>query len=209
MAASSLRVASDELAEAYEQQSGLTVRFNLGGSQALAAQIVGGASGDLLLTANQISIEAGGKRVDAIQTFVSNELVILVATGNPKQIKDLDDLANRDLVVVIADPSVPVGAYTQTALIEAGVSLKPVSLEPSVSGVATRIATGDADAGLGYRTDALSNPDLDAVELGSGIIVRAQYFASTIDSSDKGSTFLEWLNDGEGALILAAAGFTP
>ena len=44
--------------------------------------------------------------------FTQNNLCIIVAAGNPKNITSLADLAKPGVRLIVADPSVPVGEYT-------------------------------------------------------------------------------------------------
>jgi molybdate transport system substrate-binding protein len=48
--------------------------------------------------------------------FTSNSLCVIVAQGNPKNIQTLADLTKPGVKIVIADPSVPVGSYTNQTL---------------------------------------------------------------------------------------------
>jgi molybdate transport system substrate-binding protein len=88
--------------------------------------------------------------------FASNTLVIVTAPGDPKQIHSFADLARPGLNVVICQQPVPCGAATQRIENNIGVHLNPVSEEPAVSDVLTKVTTGEADAGLVYVTDALN-----------------------------------------------------
>ncbi|MFV1992096.1 MAG: molybdate ABC transporter substrate-binding protein [Acidimicrobiales bacterium] len=206
MAASSFQGVAPVLADAYEVETGTPVSFNLAGSQTLAAQIGSGARADVLLSANELATTQAGSRLSQVRPFLANQLTILVPEGNPKQITGLASLEDPDLVVVLADPSVPAGAYTAEALAAAGLVLRPSSLDASVASVATRVAEGEADAGIGYITDA-ANPLLEALPLGNGLTVEAEYFAGIIDESAAGSRFLEWLKDGPASRILSEGGF--
>jgi len=48
--------------------------------------------------------------------FTNNSLCIIVAQNNPKNIQNLGDLTKPGVKIVIADPSVPVGSYTNQTL---------------------------------------------------------------------------------------------
>ncbi|MFV1989494.1 MAG: molybdate ABC transporter substrate-binding protein [Acidimicrobiales bacterium] len=208
MAASSFQLVAPSLADGFESETGTAVSFNLAGSQTLAAQINSGAPADVFLSANDLAATQAGDRLTQVQPLLTNRLAILVPQGNPRQITGLASLTDPDLVVVLADPSVPAGAYTAQALAAAGVVLQPASLDPSVASVATRVAEGEADAGVGYITDA-ANPRIQALPLGNGVAVEAEYVAGVIDDSARGARFLEWLSGDTASQILGDAGFTP
>jgi molybdate transport system substrate-binding protein len=54
---------------------------------------------------------------------------------------------------VICAPQVPCGAATASVEASTGVTLTPVSQESSVTDVLGKVASGEADAGIVYRTD--------------------------------------------------------
>ena len=63
---------------------------------------------------------------------------------------------------MVADPAVPLGAYTETVLDNLGISesdLNIVSKEQDAKSVLAKITLGEADAGFVYITDALSAGD--------------------------------------------------
>ncbi len=198
MAASSFQVVADELAQAFEADTDQAVAFNLAGSQTLATQIGSGAPADALLSASAVATMQAGGRISLVRPILTNELVVLVPAGNPKQIAGLASLTDPELVVVLADPAVPAGAYTVEALDQAGLTLQPSSLDPSAAKVAARVAEGEADA---------VNPLIHTVALGDGVTVNAEYFAAIVDNSAGGTQFLDWLTGDSAKTILESAGF--
>jgi molybdate transport system substrate-binding protein len=154
-AASSLTDAFGAEGAAFTRATGRRVTFSFAGSQDLAAQLRNGAPADVLATADQATMRSvAGRLAGPARTFARNRLVIVVARGDPKHVRSLADLARRDLAVVLADPSVPAGAYAARALAAAHVSVHPRSLELDVRSVLTKVELGEADAGIVYVTDA-------------------------------------------------------
>src|SRR5919112_1580184 len=91
--------------------------------------------------------------------FASNTLEIAVPPGNPAGVKTFADLTGEGLNLVICAPEVPCGAAAQQAADSAGVELKPVSEEQSVTDVIAKVTSGEADAGLVYVTDVMAAGD--------------------------------------------------
>ena len=157
-AAASLTKTFTAIGEAMmEQHPELQVEFVFAGSSDLVAQLEAGAPGDVFASADERNMT---KATDASRTageptpFVTNHLTIVTAPGNPFGITGLADLTNFELKVVVCAPQVPCGGATGQVTELAGVSLTPVSEETSVTNVLAKVTSGEADAGLVYRTDA-------------------------------------------------------
>jgi molybdate transport system substrate-binding protein len=140
--------------------------------------------------------------------FARNRLAIVVADGNPRSITGLADLAQADLIVVLADRAVPAGAYAADVLGRAGVEVAPASYESNVRAVAAKVAIGEADAGIVYRTDIAANPDtLDEVVIGDSQNVLADYPIVVVSDSTTAPQFVEFVTGADGRRLLADAGF--
>jgi molybdate transport system substrate-binding protein len=157
-AASLTEALSDDRAGLVSANPGLTMTLSFAGSQQLVAQLESGAPGDVVVTADQSSMQSlvQANLVEQPRSFARNRLEIAVAPGNPRRVKGLSDLARPDLRVVLADPAVPAGKYGRQALNKAGVSVSPVSLELDVKAELRKVESGDADAAIVYVTDVAS-----------------------------------------------------
>src|SRR5215475_10467943 len=171
-AATSLRDPFGKLAEAFEQaHPGVHVRFNFAGSQELRTQMEHGAPADVFASADlrQFDRARGGGLVGAPKIFATNEPVIVVPRGNPAKVASLADLTRVNRLVLGA-PEVPIGSYTVQILDKASalygadfrtrVEAKVVSHELNVRQVLNKVAMGEAEAGIVYRTDARAARDL-------------------------------------------------
>jgi molybdate transport system substrate-binding protein len=136
---------------------GVKVDFSFGGSSQLAEQIDQGAPADVFASAdvaNMQTVVKAGQISGQPTVFAKNTLVIVTAPGNPKHIASLGDLARPGIDLVVCAVPVPCGTAAGRVEARAGVTLKPVSEEPDVTSVLTKVVTGQADAGLVYVTDA-------------------------------------------------------
>jgi molybdate transport system substrate-binding protein len=168
-AAASLTEAFTRIGEDFEAANpGSKVTFNFAGSPALATQINEGAPADVFASASPATMKAvtdAGNADGSPAVFVQNQLVIAVANGNPKLIGGLGDLARPELKVALCAEQVPCGAAAKKALDAAGVTLKPVTLEQDVKAALAKVALGEVDAALVYRTDVRARAsDVDDVE---------------------------------------------
>lgn len=159
-AAASLKKGFDQLRTQFQDANpGVTVKdISYDGSSGLVTQIQGGAQPDVFASADTKNMDKLKDMVAGTpQEFATNTLQIAVAPGNPKGITSLDDLAKSGVTVVLCASEVPCGNAAHTALDAAGVKVTPVSEEQNVAAVATKVASGDADAGLIYKTDVLAS----------------------------------------------------
>ncbi|WP_282695310.1 molybdate ABC transporter substrate-binding protein [Streptomyces sp. CC208A] len=212
LAAASLTDVFRTAGAAYERSHpGTKLTFSFAGSQELVAQVSQGAPADVLVTADTTSMDKVRAETSTPTVVAKNRLVIATAEGNPHKVDELKDLADPGLKVVLAAPEVPAGKYSRQILDAQGITVRPVSEEPSVRAVLSKVELGEADAGLVYRTDAESAKDeVDAVEIPDAQNAVAQYPAATLkDSENAGAAtaFVAWLSSPEGQKFLQDAGF--
>ncbi len=134
--------------------------YSFAGSDQLAFQIAQGAPADVFASANARYPEELHARglVETPVVFAYNALVVIVPRANPAAIDSTDDLTRPGIRLVMGDRTVPVGEYTRTAFARLGLQAalrNVVSEEPDVRGVVAKVALGEADAGVVYRTDVL------------------------------------------------------
>lgn len=229
-AAASLTDAFVTLGEAFTAANAQQeVLFNFAGSQQLAQQIVGGAPGDVFASANVVQMEqavAGGRiAAAAVQPFAANRLAVIVPQSNPAAIGSLQDLARPGLRLVLAAEEVPVGRYTLQFLENASatglgaeyrsrVLENVVSYELNVRAVLTKVALGEADAGIVYESDLVGRPDaeLSRLEIPRGMNVEARYFIAPIEgdgAANVAASFIDFVLSTEGQEILRQYGLGP
>ncbi|MFE5545884.1 molybdate ABC transporter substrate-binding protein [Streptomyces sp. NPDC056534] len=212
LAAASLTDVFKTAGAAYEKSHpGTKLTFSFAGSQELVAQVSQGSPADVLVTADTKSMDKVKADTGTPAIIAKNRLVIATGEGNPFKVDDLKDLADTKLKVVLAAPEVPAGKYSKQILDAQKVTVKPVSQEPNVRAVLSKVELGEADAGLVYKTDAASAADkVDAVEIPDDQNAIAKYPAATIKDSknaEAAAAFVAWLSSPEGQKILQDAGF--
>ena len=212
-AAASLQPAFDKIGTSLQASDNLVTTFSYAGSQTLTAQLTQGAPADVFASADvahMTTVQSAGLVHGQPAIFAHNRLEIAVAKGNPKGIHSLADLARPGLVVVLADPSVPAGKYAQQALAKAKVTVRPASLEQQVTGVLSKVALGEADAGIVYHSDIVTSGQVDGVTIPDGQNVIADYPVAVMKSAQNQAgaiAFIDFLLSTGGQTILLAAGF--
>ena len=214
-AAASLTETFGELEKTFEAANPeVDVRFNFAGSQDLVTQLGEGADVDVLATANESTMKkaADAGQVDAQTIFVTNTLTLITTPGNPAGITGLDSSLDGAKLVICA-PEVPCGKLTKTLTDKLGVTLNPVSEEQAVTDVRGKVSSGQADAGIVYKTDALAEGDaVDTVEIQGADEAVNKYPIALVSASTKKDYGQKWIDlvlSTEGQAILAEAGFTP
>ena len=161
-AAVSLTEVLQEVAKAYGQTGGGTVRFNFSASNVLARQIVDGAPVDLFISADEAQMDvvakagllADGSRID----LLGNRLAIVVSPERQRVLSGVRDLIDPSFKrIAIGDPSgVPAGGYAKQALERAQIwdQVQPrLVLSASARAALGAVDAGNADAAIVYRTD--------------------------------------------------------
>jgi len=215
LAAASLTEAFTELAAlARERTPGLAVETSFAASSALAAQLRDGAVASVVATADAPTMQAiavTGALALPARPLASNVLVVAVEPGNPKGVRSLADLARSELVVVLAAPEVPAGRYAREMLAAAGVEVHPRSLEASVRGVVTKVALGEADAGIVYATDVrAAGGRIEGVEVPEAARTRAVLWIAPLaraPDAEAARRFVALALSPDGQATLARHGF--
>lgn len=214
-AAASLRSVFGEIKKRYEDQNpGSAVEFSFAGSSDLVTQLTQGAKADVFASADTRNMDkaaAAGLLADKPVDFASNTLVIVTAPGNPKQVHTFADLAKPGLAVVECAAPVPCGSATQKVAQQLHVTLHPASEETSVTDVLNKVTSGQADAGVVYRTDALlAGAKVTTVEFPEAVDAVNRYPIAVLKTAaDAGAAhrFVDLVTSEVGQRILAQAGF--
>ena len=141
-------------------------------------------------------------------------LTIVVKPGNPKNVKSLADLAKLDVVALCA-PAVPCGKYAAQAFSQLGVTIPPekTTLGADVKATLAAVATGDADAGVVYVTDAkAAGKTVQAVKIPASQNVLAVYPIAPIAATQNASLangWIKYVTSAAGQKTLKSFGFLP
>ena len=226
-AAASLTDAFTEISQAFEAENpGVTVVFNFAGSQNLRTQIEQGAPADVFASANTKEMETLVSQnfihADVPQTFLTNQLVVILPKDNPAGIRSLEDLSKPDLKLVFAAEEVPAGRYARQVLENLNpmfgadykdeVLANVVSNEDNIRQAMTKVQLGEADAGIVYVSDAVAAPELQRIEIPNEVNVLAEYSIASLAESantELANQFIAYILSPAGQATLEKWGFTP
>jgi molybdate transport system substrate-binding protein len=214
-AASSLKDTFTVLATSFEAaHPGSKVTLNFGGSDTLAAAITGGAPVDVFAAASaktMTTVTAAGDGVGTPVTFAKNELEIAVPPSNPAKIASLADTVKSGVKLVTCAATVPCGAAATKAYAAARLTAKPVSLEPDVRSVLTKVELNEADAGIVYQTDVLAaGAKVTGINFPEAAQAIATYPIVEVKGSKNAATaqaFIAYIVGATGQAMLQKAGF--
>jgi molybdate transport system substrate-binding protein len=231
MAAASLTEAFSALGQQFEAQNpGVKVEFSFAGSQQLAQQLASGAPADVFASASQKYIDSvvQSGRVDqnAAAIFTRNRLVVIFPKDNPAGLRSLKDLARPGLKLALAAREVPVGQYSLDFLDRASgdpgfspsykddVLKNVVSYEENVKSVLTKVALGEADAGIVYTSDVSGDAaaKVGQITIPDALNVIATYPIVLIKDSAhplQAQAFIDLILSPAGQKVLAQYGFIP
>ena len=214
LAASSTRVINDELTQRAGQLAPpVNLSFENGGSSDLVSKLREGAPADLLLTASKKTMDKAVQdgTVAAPEVLATNVMVMVVPKGNPAGIQSVEDLA-RSHHFVLCDPQVPCGDISSQIIDDTRLEVHPSSQERQVADVLGKVASGEADAGWVYSTDAAAaGDDVEVIEIpGAEKFTNQIVGAVTAEAShpDQARAVLDILS-GDFASTWRERGFTP
>jgi molybdate transport system substrate-binding protein len=161
-AAASLTDVLKELSAAYQSKGRNTVNFNFGPSSTLARQIEEGAPADVFFSADLAQMDSlekkGRLEPGTRKNLLSNQLVIVVPSDSKLAIASPKDLLKSEVKrIALAEPPVPVGAYSSKYLEAEGLwdKIKPkVVPVQDVRATLASVESGNVEAGFVYKTDA-------------------------------------------------------
>jgi molybdate transport system substrate-binding protein len=213
-AAASLTESFTQLGKQFEAaHPGDTVKFSFGPSSGLATQITSGAPADVFASAapgNMDDVVSAGDASNP-QNFAKNTMEVATPPSNPAKINSVNDLAKKPVKVALCQPQVPCGVVAAEVFKNAGINVKPVTLQPDVKSVLTQVETGNVDAGMVYVTDVkAARSKVNGVTIPAGDNASTLYPIATINSSKHKSiaqAFLNYVLSPAGQQVLAAAGF--
>ncbi|MBO0823023.1 MAG: molybdate ABC transporter substrate-binding protein [Actinobacteria bacterium] len=213
-AAASLMGSFTQIGKQFEAaHPGDTVKFSFGSSSSLATQITSGAPADVFASAAPANMDTVVTAGDASnpQDFAKNTAEIAVPPNNPAHVTSVADLANSSVKVALCQPQVPCGVVAAGVFKNAGITVKPVTLEPDVKSTLTQVELGNVDAGVVYVTDVLAaGAKVKGIRIPANDNASTLYPIATISNSKNLSIaqqFVAYVLSPAGQQVLTAAGF--
>ena len=170
-AAASLQDAFVPIQKEFEEKyPTIKLVFNFGGSGALQQQISQGAPADLFFSAatdkfDTLINEGLINEEDGVQ-LLGNEIVLVIPKDHKNGVTSFDDLSNASKISIGTPESVPAGQYGKEALenMEIWNEIEDkIVYAKDVRQVLTYVETNNIDAGIVYKTDAVSSNKVEII----------------------------------------------
>ncbi len=214
------RPPTEEVANLYEQKTGVRVDLLFGGSGYMLSQMKLTKQGDIYFPGSSDFMEKakrdGNVYPDSERIVVYLVSAINVQKGNPKNIRTLTDLLRPDVTVAIANPEgVCVGTYAVEIIEHAfegdtkqAFRRNLVNYTESCEKTATAVSLKMADAVIGWSVFEHWDPDrIETVPLSSEQVRRIGYIPIAVSSFTRGrpaaQKFIDFVTGPEGQAVYA------
>lgn len=220
-AASLEQVYEEALIPLFEsQQENITVIGTYDSSGKLQLQLEQGLEADLFHSAATLQMDklvsGGFVAEEEVVNLLENQLTLIVPADSSLGIQNFSDLLLADTIAIGDPDSVPAGMYGKEVLDSLGLweAIYPkASLAANVTEVLSQVATGSADAGIVYATDAASLPEqvtVVAIAPEDSLSQPVVYPIATLVNSkypEEAQLFLAFLQSDQATDIFEAYGF--
>jgi len=190
--AAGLKKPVEEIAAAYQTETGTPVQLQFGGTSTLLTQLRVAKQGDLFIAADDGAL-ADARKQDLPREelrLVQQWPVIAVAKGNPKKLTRIDSLLAADVKLALANPEAASISKVTKKILGAkwdALAAKAAVMKPTVMDVAADLALGSVDAAILWNSTVPQFDKLEAVEVpelsGHKEFATAAVLASTKDAS--------------------------
>jgi molybdate transport system substrate-binding protein len=225
--ATSLTYVLNNMTKTFEQANNCHLIVNSASSSTLYTQITAGSPCDVFMSADQKwNTNLNNSKLtynNNFTAFTTNRLEVILAPNNPKGITSLADLIGPGVKLVLADPSIPLGSYTNTTIwkidstwgnpnsaqyinndsyinFNATLHQNVVSYEPSVENVVGKVSLnlGTTDAGIVFVSDAvygnMSGSQVQFLPIPASVNTKGTYGINIMASTTQTDLAVKFMN---------------
>lgn len=199
-AAASMTDALNEISSRFSKETGIKIVLSFASSSISAKQIKEGKNCTLFISANDIWMDYLKELYipSTRQVLLKNSLVLIAPLSSPVKAGTPDKLLEWDkLRLAMGDPAhVPAGLYGKALLLKFGFweNLKTgVIGAMDVRAALSLVESGAVDAGIVYRTDALTSKKVKIIHQFSPDYPEINYSVSLFDSHRPSIEFYDYL----------------
>jgi molybdate transport system substrate-binding protein len=151
--------------------------------------------------------------------LLENKIVLITKNDSTTTVTDFKDIAKAKTIVVGDPASVPAGQYAKAALDKLGVwdaanAPGKMSLAGNVVEALQQVATGSAEVGIVYATDAAGEPNVRVIEaLPDGTLDKPIIYPIAVTAKtthrEAADALVDFLRSDESTSVFEKAGWTP
>lgn len=207
-----------ELAQVYEQKTGVKVELTFNNSGTLINQLETMKKGDIYMPGGMPYVEKAQQKgyiAEMVGPIACHTPVIITPKGNPAQISKVQDLARPGIRLVMPDKeATAIGKTVFKSFDKLGIAgeveKNVLSYVETPAKVVTTILMGQGNAGIVEYSNTYKNLDkLDVVEIDPGVNIIDQIPCATLNFSnqkEQAKDFLEFMKK-EGPAVFEKYGF--
>ncbi|MCX6861837.1 MAG: molybdate ABC transporter substrate-binding protein [Verrucomicrobia bacterium] len=188
--AAGLKPVVEAVAKDYEREQKTSVQLQYGGSGTLLSNLRVAQRGDVFIPADTSFIDLGNSNhlLAEVLPLARMSAVVVVAKGNPKNIRSIRDLLRDGVRVSLGNPdSVAIGTVARAALTRSGdwaaLSARALVFKPTVNDVANDVKLGAVDAGIVWDVTVALYSELEAVVVPELSSARSEVSVCVLQSS--------------------------
>ena len=188
--AAGLKPVVEAVAKDYEREQKTSVQLQYGGSGTLLSNLRVAQRGDVFIPADTSFIDLGNSNhlLAEVLPLARMSAVVVVAKGNPKNIRSIRDLLRDGVRVSLGNPdSVAIGTVARAALTRSGdwaaLSARALVFKPTVNDVANDVKLGAVDAGIVWNVTVAQYSELEAVAVPELSSARSEVSVCVLQSS--------------------------
>ena len=200
-----------EIAEAFTQKTQVKMEVTYANAGQIQSQINTAREGDLFIAGAAEELKPVEKYVSARRDLVRHIPVLAVAKGNPKNIRGIRDLGNKDLRVVLGDAkATPIGKIADKAIADAGLAGKVnvVSRGVTAPSIFNALNVGECDAIIVWKENVSPAMDIVADPAMDAYVKTIPAASLSVSANPEGQKlFLDFLNSDEARSIWEKYGY--
>ena len=213
----------EAVAKEYEENYGVKIQLQYGGSGTLLTSLQVAKNVDLYLAGDFSYIKIAQERGLVAEAIPLSYMrpVVAVKKGNPKNITSIEDLLQKDIKVALGNPeAASIGKQTQIILERAGKWRtlkrhveKHGVFKPTVPEIANDIKIGSVDAGIIWDATANQYPEIGTVNVPEFDAEKKQITIGVVKSSKQPTEALRFARylsaQDKGLLVFQSFGYEP
>ncbi|WP_457569409.1 molybdate ABC transporter substrate-binding protein [Desulfurobacterium sp.] len=215
-AGAGMRAPLDEIGKRFEKISGIHVIYDYEGSGRLGNKILAGQIPDVFIPGSMRWANILQQRGFIDFCFpIAYHIPVLITPKKDVKVKSFEDISRKDVSVVVGDPKAcAIGRVTRKIFSKSGLkeqNLNIVAYGVTVKQVLHWVENRDADAGIVWRSDAISSPMVKFLSIPDEFNVRSVIPVCILKPSENKSevkAFVRFMKT-HGSEVFKSYGFVP